>query len=394
MEQFDYVSIVAQRSGGIGGYDLADDRDRVFSFDHNSSGKLDHLVPYRPGLGTLWILRNNGGAFSPVYAEGSPGVGIDDYDLGSRADQAFAFDYNGSGKADHLVLYRPGTGRISVLKQGPAIPPTIADFSPKDGVQGDTVVIRGNSLRRTRRVQFNNAIANIINKQNTWVSATVPANVHSGPITVQTPVGYATSGTPFLVLPPPFIKGFTPTSGKVGAGVTITGGNFRRVTAVRFNGVPANFHVMSDTTITTSVPGNATNGPITVVCAGGTATSSSTFLVIVTPPPANLAFITTWMEPTERPGPGQPFTVYFSFYNGGGTATGTFTIRLQLDNGTAYSDIAAPSYAPGAGDVVFWTFPSGLPAGSHWFYAYLDVFNNVAEISEKDNISYHGFGVS
>jgi len=43
---------------GIGGYDLASPADRVFAFDYTSSGKLDHLVLYRPGTGTIWILQN------------------------------------------------------------------------------------------------------------------------------------------------------------------------------------------------------------------------------------------------------------------------------------------------------------------------------------------------
>jgi hypothetical protein len=36
-----------------------------------------------------------------------PGIG--GYDLKSPADRAFAFDYDSSGKLDHLALYRPGT---------------------------------------------------------------------------------------------------------------------------------------------------------------------------------------------------------------------------------------------------------------------------------------------
>jgi hypothetical protein len=53
----------------------------------------------------------------PVYAMGSPGTGIDGYDLADPADRAFAFDYNSSGKLDHLVLYRPGSGTIWILKK-------------------------------------------------------------------------------------------------------------------------------------------------------------------------------------------------------------------------------------------------------------------------------------
>jgi subtilisin family serine protease len=115
-----YTPVFAEGSPGhgIGGYDLADPADRVFAFDYDRSGKLDHLVLYRPGLGTLWIMRNNGGgSFSPVYAEGSPGHGIGGYDLADPADRAFAFDYDRSDKLDHLALYRPGTGTIWILRK-------------------------------------------------------------------------------------------------------------------------------------------------------------------------------------------------------------------------------------------------------------------------------------
>lgn len=42
--------------GALGGYDLASPADRAFAFDYDHSGKLDHLVLYRPGEGTIWIL--------------------------------------------------------------------------------------------------------------------------------------------------------------------------------------------------------------------------------------------------------------------------------------------------------------------------------------------------
>ena len=122
---------------GIGGYDLASSADRAFAFDYDSSGKLDHLVLYRPGTGTIWILKNDGGAFTAVYAQGDPGAGIGGYDLASTADRAFAFDYDGSGKLDHLVLYRPGTGAIWILKNsGGAFTPVYAQGDPGSGVGG------------------------------------------------------------------------------------------------------------------------------------------------------------------------------------------------------------------------------------------------------------------
>ena len=39
------------------------------------------------------------------------------YDLRSPADQALAFDYDSSGRADHVTLYRPGTGTIWILRR-------------------------------------------------------------------------------------------------------------------------------------------------------------------------------------------------------------------------------------------------------------------------------------
>ncbi|KAM6502635.1 hypothetical protein JOM56_002612 [Amanita muscaria] len=100
---------------GIAGYDLKSTRDRSFAFDYDSSSKLDHIVLYRPGTGTIWIIRNQGDNFSTVYQQGDPGTGIGGYDLKYTADRAFAFDYDSSGKQDHIVLYRPGFGTIWIL---------------------------------------------------------------------------------------------------------------------------------------------------------------------------------------------------------------------------------------------------------------------------------------
>ena len=96
---------------GIGGYDLLSVDDHAFAFDYNHSGKLDHLVFYRPGGRILWILKHEE-RWTPVYRSREPGKGIGRYDLNSKADRAFAFDYTHSGKLDHIVLHRPGSGTV------------------------------------------------------------------------------------------------------------------------------------------------------------------------------------------------------------------------------------------------------------------------------------------
>lgn len=108
-------SAVFQQSNGIGGYDLRSENDRIFAFDFDHSGKQDHLVLYRPGSGLITILKNQNGIFSPVF-KGSTGIG--GYDLRSTDDYAFAYDYTGDGgkRKDYIVMVRPGTGIIYFLK--------------------------------------------------------------------------------------------------------------------------------------------------------------------------------------------------------------------------------------------------------------------------------------
>lgn len=96
------------------------------------------------------------------------------------------------------------------------------------------------------------------------VSAAVTLNVLSG------------EGTPVL-------SSFSPGSGKTGASVVLTGGNFAGVTAVRFNGVIAEFTVKSFGEITAIVPPGATTGRITVVNNYGSVESSTDFTILQAP---------------------------------------------------------------------------------------------------------------
>src|SRR5207253_1317778 len=122
---------------GIGGFDLADGRAPGMESEYDSGGKVDQLVLYRPGTGNFWILKNSGGTFAPVPASPPPGSGIGGFDLADSRDRAFAFDYDSSGKVDHLVLYRPGTGNFWILKNsGGTFAPVPASPPPGSGIGG------------------------------------------------------------------------------------------------------------------------------------------------------------------------------------------------------------------------------------------------------------------
>jgi len=82
--------------------------------------------------------------------------------------------------------------------------------------------------------------------------------------------------------PAPTITGATPTTVCQGASVTITGTNFDNVTSVKLGNLDAaGFTVVNPTTITATVDEQATGSTITVITAGGTATTS----IVINPTP-------------------------------------------------------------------------------------------------------------
>lgn len=126
---------------GIGGYDLRSPRDLSFPFDYSSTGTQNHLVLYRPGSGAIFIVRlfPDGAAPTAVYKQGDPGSGIGGYDLKSPADRGLAFDYDSSGKLDHLVFYRPGKGAIFIVKRtGTSFRPCTSRATPARASAGMT----------------------------------------------------------------------------------------------------------------------------------------------------------------------------------------------------------------------------------------------------------------
>jgi hypothetical protein len=166
-----------------------------------------------------------------------------------------------------------------------AAAPTISSFSPKSGPVGTSVRINGSGFAGATAVRFNGVSASsvTVNTQGTRIDTKVPTGATTGKITVTTPGGTATSATNFTVtVPAPTISSFSPTSGRTGTSVTITGTAFTGANAVRFGGVRASFVINSATQITATVPVGAATGKISVTTPGGTGTSSMNFTVVST----------------------------------------------------------------------------------------------------------------
>ena len=140
------------------------------------------------------------------------------------------------------------------------------------------MTITGTTLTGTTAVSFNETAAAFTVTSATTIQATVPAGATSGPLSVTTPGGAATSAASFTVAPR--ITSFAPAVGPVGTVVAINGANFSGTTSVKVNGLSApTFTVVSPTTIQATVPTGATTGPLTLTTAAGTATSASYFTV-------------------------------------------------------------------------------------------------------------------
>jgi hypothetical protein len=79
--------------------------------------------------------------------------------------------------------------------------------------------------------------------------------------------------------PPIHLTSFSPTSGSVGARVTLKGKNLTQVTSVVIGGVRANITSESASKVVVTVPENAATGTITVKANSGVAVSAVPFTV-------------------------------------------------------------------------------------------------------------------
>jgi RNA polymerase sigma factor (sigma-70 family) len=285
-------------------------------FSVSSDGQLTTKVPDGATSGPITVVTPNGrissgDSFSvsvPVSAPtingtspaGGPvgtSVGIG----GSHFTGATAVRFNGTNadftvSSDGVIMTHVPSGATSgpitvVTANGTAtssgsftvtVPaaPTVEGFSPGSGPAGTTVQIGGHNFTGATAVKFNGVSASFTVTSEGQITAQVPSTATSGPVSVTTPNGTATSSGSFTVTGTlPEISGFSPGSGTVGASVGIGGLHFTGATSVKFNGVSASFVVNSDTSISAVVPSGATSGQITVTTPSGTATSSASFTV-------------------------------------------------------------------------------------------------------------------
>ena len=243
---------------------------------------LRHLL--RPGdarrLGVSLMLMALSGAIAaaPVqymYDEIGRLVGAVD-----AAGSGTTYNYDAAG---NLISVTP-TGVVSIIS-----------FTPKSGPVGTSVTLQGTGFSATpasNTVQFNGTAATVSSATVNQIVVVVPAGATSGIISVTTPLGSATSATPFTVGAnlTPTIFGFTPISGASGTPVTITGTNYQPSptnNTVTFAGKFASLTSTTPTTLSVTAPGGVVSGKIAVTTPYGQAISTSDFFAV--PPGFNPA---------------------------------------------------------------------------------------------------------
>jgi hypothetical protein len=162
--------------------------------------------------------------------------------------------------------------------------PSITSLSVTSGGTGAPVTISGTNFgmnQGTSSVTFGSVTASVVSWSSTSILVEVPVVGTAGSVnvTVQTAVA-ASNSKSFTVLPT--ILSLSPTSGPVGASVTISGYNFGSSGSVTFNNHRATTTSWNSTTIIATVPSRATTGNV-VVTSNSASSVGVLFTVVPTP---------------------------------------------------------------------------------------------------------------
>src|SRR5262249_1999078 len=160
--------------------------------------------------------------------------------------------------------------------------PKITSFDPASARRLlDTVTIHGTNFTGATAVKVGAVLVpGFTVVDDTKITLTLPPTAVTGKLSVTTPAGTATSATNLVVILPPTLSSFTPSSGPVGTTVTVTGANLDSVTAATLTGVDVGTitHV-SAAQLRFVVPSGSSTGKVALTNAAGTATSVADFKV-------------------------------------------------------------------------------------------------------------------
>lgn len=300
-----FISFDVQPKNGIGG---------ILAIGGLSGDGKPDFARVNPNTNTVSAVKNSG---SPGCVCFEPDI---NYNTGINPRGIAITDFNGDGKPD-IAVSNTNFNTFSILLNniGDTNRPIISSFSPAVGSKGTVDTIIGSNFVNVTGVSFGGILASSFTIVSDTMLIAVVDSAASGNVNVTTSLGTASLGW-FYGLPS--ITSFTPTSTGPSMGVTINGTNFIGTMQVSFGGVPANFTVLSSTTISAKIS-NGASGDVSVTTPAGT-TSLSGFTFVQAP-------IITSFSPTSG-GPETPVTIMGKNFAGavsvsfGGMPAKSFTV--------------------------------------------------------------------
>lgn len=209
-------------SGGANGWGTA--------FRISKSGAFQKLYDFTQAMGNIGYLpkagliqASDGNLYGTAWEGGGPTQAGSIYQLTlagvATLEAGFDGQNTGSSPVDALIQGSDGKfyvtlqtgggpngsgvqGLLAVLSAGLAPPkPSISGFKPVKAKVGNKVTVSGAAFVGATAVNFNGTSATFVVKASGFVTATVPVGAGSGPISVTTAGGTATSKDNFTVLP-------------------------------------------------------------------------------------------------------------------------------------------------------------------------------------------------
>lgn len=215
----------------------------------------------------------------------------------SAAAAPVSYSYDSAGRLIQ-VQSSAGSGQfqydaagnlLSVTQNAPGVV-QIVDVFPATGPAGSNVTITGTGFSATasaNTITFNGSVATVVSASSTSLVVTVPAAATTGKVTVLTSAGTATSPADFVVGPAsdaqPMVSAPAVSLASPGSTVTLTGQNLVGTGGsdlwVRVNGQMATVTNSSTTSLSFTVPNNATSGTIEVGTRNGETLSAGKLYV-------------------------------------------------------------------------------------------------------------------
>ncbi len=217
------------------------------------------------GYGVIFEM-TTGGVYSVLYSFDAP-----------HGDGAYATPMQHTNGKIYGMTTRGGLdGKGVVYGYGRGLAPFV-ELVTNWGVVGNNVGVVGHGFAQASGVSFNGTPASFHVVSDSFLTAAVPSG-ETGFVTVNTASGAIISNRVFYVTPQ--VTGFSPTSGKAGDTITITGAGLIQASRITVGGASVlAYTVNSDSKLTFTVPASAVTGKIVVATPGGKAASADTFTV-------------------------------------------------------------------------------------------------------------------